>query len=621
MSAIISGFNVGGITEYDYTNTYSEYDIVDFQLTNGASYYPNYIGFGQAEPTFWYNNDKLEDFYLDSDGFITGWVNKTVGSGNLVNTFVPTTTKSEIDFSKNYVSFFKNQMLSGSGFEATGRTTFLAYNVREVELNRAQTIIKFGTGNVGTGTFRISGANNQHPGGSGPSGSFFWVDNEPFQAISTAYGATNIVTLVQGASAIKVRQNGVEIGTLASYNNFWKSGEIQVGGNDKTEGIDIYEMVHFTGEMVNSDVEHYEKYLFERYVPTKGIYFASQNVPAGVAYSPITYTGQSYWTQDIDDLFFLTYECSANFSSKLSILEFGDGYKTNTVNAVNPLNSTFNLKYDGLTDKQAKSLVAFFENAKNRENVSIYEGFAPIQMSLFEPYSTDAEVYLTEIQHNTNYTNINSVSITAEAFNGSLLNYKGINIPLDGRKIRTYTPTTSSFSYNDVFYYESDNFADRGYYFYTGAEIKSSDLIVLDLDNSPTGANSYFTRDFYFKSDIDYSVGSTTRLITNDFKNSTREFETDGINSNNPTLEFSFSKRTLQEARAILKYLDDKAGYKVFNFTTPQPYNKTIKVYCPEWSHSYSFYNNHTINVKFIEFKNHYNLSSVFNTTISFVPE
>jgi len=68
-----------------------------------------------------------------------------------------------------------------------------------------------------------------------------------------------------------------------------------------------------------------------------------------------------------------------------------------------------------------------------------------------------------------------------------------------------------------------------------------------------------------------------------------------------------------------LKFLDDKAGFKTFKYTLPQPYNKIIDVYCPEWNHTYNFENNHDISVKFIEFKNPFNAISVFNTKITLV--
>ena len=45
--------------------------------------------------------------------------------------------------------------------------------------------------------------------------------------------------------------------------------------------------------------------------------------------------------------------------------------------------------------------------------------------------------------------------------------------------------------------------------------------------------------------------------------------------------------------------------------------NNTINVYCPEWNHTYKFYNNHDISVKFLEFKGLTSSDIYFNTLIS----
>ena len=71
---------------------------------------------------------------------------------------------------------------------------------------------------------------------------------------------------------------------------------------------------------------------------------------------------------------------------------------------------------------------------------------------------------------------------------------------------------------------------------------------------------------------------------------------------------------------SLVKFLDSKIGYRVFDYTLPQPYNKKIKVYCPEWSHTYNFANNHDIKAKFIQFKTAADFFAGFNTNITFEP-
>ena len=58
-------------------------------------------------------------------------------------------------------------------------------------------------------------------------------------------------------------------------------------------------------------------------------------------------------------------------------------------------------------------------------------------------------------------------------------------------------------------------------------------------------------------------------------------------------------------------------GYKIFEIDLPSPYNKSIKVYCPEWNHTYVFLNNHTVSAKFLEFKGLTDSDIFFNTLLS----
>jgi hypothetical protein len=79
---------------------------------------------------------------------------------------------------------------------------------------------------------------------------------------------------------------------------------------------------------------------------------------------------------------------------------------------------------------------------------------------------------------------------------------------------------------------------------------------------------------------------------------------------------YNLSNRSDKETEAILKFLDSNAGFKIFEMTLPEPYNKLIDVYCPEWNHTYKFKNNHDVSVKFIEFKGETDSDIYFNTLL-----
>jgi phage-related protein len=618
MSSIISGLNIKNIFEYNPLLSYDKFDIIDYQLVPGISVYPNYTGFGNTGLCSWFNNDYLENFITDGNFNVTGWINKVINSGDLLQLSSDDNVRPNVQFNEPYITLKDLELLSGSGFQHTKRTIFLAVNASEPNKPKTdkQKIIKFGPLDSPNGSLQILGKNSYFD-------AQLILDNVQFNAASPIYNENNIFTLIQDdLSSLKIRQNGLQIGQIVP-NAQWNSSYFEIGNNPKNNGIKYYDLFYFSGILSETQIDYYEKYLFEKYFPeSDGLFFAKKDVPVGEQYSPIFFIGKDYWTKNINDLFNFNYGSSANFTANLSPLKMGDGYKTNIVNTINTLNATFNLVYDGLTDAQAKCLIAFFENTPESPNKSLYEGFKGVTTNLFSPYKSDTELYFKKINFNSSYNNINKITIEAESLYDSSLDYKGMHVVLDEIKIKTYTEIVDSLNTHDVFYYPSESFVDRGYYFYTGLNINDSNgsstnnKIIILPENSPTGITSFFTKNFYFKGDLEYDINENIRLFSTEMKNSTIEYSKDGINYNSLEFTVSFKKRTNQEAKAILKYLDDKAGFKIFSYTLPQPYNKTISVYCPEWNHTYNFINNNDISVKFIEFENPTNPKTTFNTQI-----
>ena len=467
MSSIISGLNIKNIFEYDPLLSYDKFDIIDYQLITGISVYPNYTGFGNTGLCSWFNNDYLQDFATDGNFNITGWINKVTNSGDLLQFSLDENVRPDVQFNEPYITLKNLEFLSGTGFEHTKRTIFLAVNASEPNKPETdkQKIIKFGPLDSPNGSLQILGKNSHFD-------AKLILDNTQFDAASPIYNENNIFTLIQDASStLKIRQNGLEIGQVVP-NAQWNSSYFEIGNNPNNNGIKYYDLFYFSGILSETEIDYYEKYLFEKYFPeSDGLLFAKKDVPAGEQYSPIFFTGKDYWTKNINDLFNFNYGSSANFTANLSPLKMGDGYKTNIVNTVNTLNATFNLVYDGLTDAQAKCLIAFFENTPESPNKSLYEGFKGVTTNLFNPYKSNAELYFKKINFNSSYNNINKITIEAESLYDSSLDYKGMHVVLDEVKIKTYTDVVDLLTTNDVFYYPSDSFANRGYYFYTGLNI------------------------------------------------------------------------------------------------------------------------------------------------------
>ena len=64
---------------------------------------------------------------------------------------------------------------------------------------------------------------------------------------------------------IEVRQNGVYLGNYSNFYSGWMSGFMEIGRNDNPNGIKYYDMFAFDGVLNSSEIQNYEKYLFESY--------------------------------------------------------------------------------------------------------------------------------------------------------------------------------------------------------------------------------------------------------------------------------------------------------------------------------------------------------------------
>jgi phage-related protein len=94
-----------------------------------------------------------------------------------------------------------------------------------------------------------------------------------------------------------------------------------------------------------------------------------------------------------------------------------------------------------------------------------------------------------------------------------------------------------------------------------------------------------------------------------------KKFNLYGFNPNLSNLKLNFDGRSDKEAKSILLFLESHLGYKKFGFhslkeyggndsdaSNSTPHRKTLSFfYCPEWTHTFNYKNNHSISATFIE--------------------
>lgn len=651
-------FSVTGIKDFDINTSYLKYDLVDFEYYTGNEITPLYLSGLYA----WFNIDDLNNLEFDSSGRVYKWYNLAPGheiAQDLNNPEQSVSSRPSYDEEKNCIKFASdlslykyNQLYTTGdhfkGFLSDDRCWFIVYEFENLRQGNYGTTIKPNISTIINTDYTNAVTTSGFLGVSGNNQIYSWnasvpllsqqfildptgaAEGSPITVNSTFSAANvlrnkNIVSIIKNNTSnnLRFRNNGYELLNLTSSYFHPESKNLRIGtaGNGHASNnalynydasdISYYEIIGCSKVPSDNDILAIEKYLFKKHFTNDdGLYIASQNTSApDYRYSPINITGSEYFTKNIDSIFNKTYGCSSNFSTKAQRIDYGDSYFINVIPNINNLNCEFNINYDGLTDKQAKALIGFFQNTFEYTPKKLTDSYESVNFDLFFPYKNNAKIYFSDLQYNSVEANINNISIKCISAYDSNLDYRGFLVT--GENVTSFYNQNRLYTKNNVVYYNTLNESLKGYYWYTGID----DTVLSDA-TSPTGNNSLFTRSFYFQPDLDFEIPISPKFIKTEFDSSAPAFENYGINKTNLEFSYNFSNRSDKEAEAILKFLDVNAGFKIFEMVLPTPYNKNINVYSPEWSHTYKFKDNHDISVKFIEFKGLTESDIFFNTLI-----
>lgn len=122
-------------------------------------------------------------------------------------------------------------------------------------------------------------------------------------------------------------------------------------------------------------------------------------------------------------------------------------------------------------------------------------------------------------------------------------------------------------------------------------------------------------RMFDFRADDIISIEHSPKYKKSNLSEVYAKYNKYGFNPNLSNFNVTFSARSNLEAKRILLFLESHLGYKKFGFhvqkdygveisndknTTPHRRNMSY-FYCPEWTHNFIYFNNHTITATFIE--------------------
>lgn len=279
----------------------------------------------------------------------------------------------------------------------------------------------------------------------------------------------------------------------------------------------------------------------------------------------------------------------------------------------------------------------------------------PFSYSPFYPYKQNKFHCLSFTHNKTNY-NVNNVSATLEAAAPSILNSvesgpghsSNIDSSIDFKKDEVSQVSDNDVSlpkgsiiYQDNSYVTAylnesfDGVVDAGGVLDLVAGSDFEDGII--SSNQTSKRNSIYicepnecfyypykpihqdgkldVRMFDFRPTNATSIPHSPKYKSASFSNVYKKYHYYGLNPNLTQLSLNFEGLSNIEAKRILLFLESHLGYKKFGFHLQKDYqtnsdndthfspnkSKLSFFYCPSWSHTFVYHDNHNINATFIE--------------------
>jgi len=311
-----------------------------------------------------------------------------------------------------------------------------------------------------------------------------------------------------------------------------------------------------------------------------------------------------WWTQNF--FFKPTYGSKISFSANFYENEFQDNYRYILGKSENVIQVEVELNFQGITDNEARALNHFYQNHYTKPSLPDGQGMRPVDMSLFYPHEKVRPYYLKTINNNLENVDFNSISLSLESPFVSITSWKEKLIPFTTKNVYFNTVTYEKHDY--VFPFRLGNSSD-GFFYHTG------DTTSTNINPYSTDSNNHWTQKFYFSPDLAQSLNFDSTKYKNDLS-SFYLYQNVGINPNSFDFDLQFNNRSDKEAQALLHFLENHNGVELFQYDMFIPYTGTRSFYCPEWSHTFNFKDNHSIQAKFIESKFDYSFDRTFNTTL-----
>ena len=176
-------------------------------------------------------------------------------------------------------------------------------------------------------------------------------------------------------------------------------------------------------------------------------------------------------------------------------------------------------------------------------------------------------------------------------FNSIIVKWKDYNTGWSNLRVWA---TGNSYKKYDILYNDINTNKLNNFYYCSGDHYSSN-------SNSPTGASSAWSQDFFFSPDIGFQNDVKIQVSKVDFKNSFPLRIKTKNNTAKFDINYKFSNISNKQLLCMLHFLENKAGYRKFRHQIPAVYNRPKVYYCPQWTHTWKYKDHNDLDVTFIE--------------------
>jgi len=277
------------------------------------------------------------------------------------------------------------------------------------------------------------------------------------------------------------------------------------------------------------------------------------------------------------------YGSKATFQSKVLSYETDDFYFNTIPNSINNLSVSYDLRYDTNED-DCRKLVDFFESKLGYNSFV----FNPDKSGIYRSNKSFCDNYAINYINNNHYEFAINVSVDQSP---GILNWSGMSILNYNLQIHE---TGIQYKKFDIAYMQVNENKLSNFFYCSGDHVSSA-------ANSPTGANSKWTQEFFFAPDIGLQNDVRIQVEKLEFKNSFPLRIKTKNNTAKIDISYKFTNVSDKQIKCMLHFLENKAGYRKFKNFIPAVYNRPKVFMCPQWTHTWKYFNAHDLEVSFIE--------------------